>query len=395
MREAEVLESREIATMIKDCNLKIMTPGPVQVRENVRMARSIKTTNPDLDLQFYEEYKETCEMFAKFLHTSGQVYILSGEGILGLEAACASLTEQGDRVLIIDNGLYGNGFADFVSMYGGDVVLYKSDYKKTIDVENLREYLKNDHNFKYATVVHNDTPSGMTNDVMAIGSLLNEFGILSVVDSVSAMGAEELNIDEGHLDIVCGGSQKVISAPAGLTIVAVSDRAMQAMEQRKTKIASFYCNLLNFKHYYEDKWFPYTMPISDIYGLRVAIENILEDTHIIKRHKTIANAVRLALTKGGLSLYGENGYSNAVTVFCVPDGVRDKEILAYMKEKFHIMLAGSFGMFEGKVIRIGHMGENANVHDVKETLSALYQTLLHFGIVLQEDFAKVFCESMK
>ena len=378
---------------IKECELKIMTPGPVQVRENVRMARSIKTTNPDIDTSFVEEYKETCDKIATLLHTSGQVYILSGEGILGLECACASLTEKGDRVLVIDNGIYGHGFADFVSLYGGNPVLYQKDYRRTIDVEELRVYLENDHDFKYATVVHNDTPSGMTNDVMAIGKVLHEFGILSVVDSVSAMGGEELHIDEGKLDIVCGGSQKVISAPPGLTIVAVSDRAMKAMESRKTKVASFYCNLLNFKTYYEDKWFPYTMPISDIYGLKVAVENMLANPELVNHHKKIASAVRKALTKGGLRLYGENGYSNTVTVFYVPDKVTDQEILSYMKEKFHILLAGSFGHLKGKVIRIGHMGENANVEDVEEVLDALYQTLLHFQVEVKEQFSKNFRDS--
>lgn len=379
---------------MKDCELKIMTPGPVQVRENVRIARSIKTTNSDLDPRFYEEYKETCDEIAKMLHTTGTVYILSGEGILGLEAACASLTEKGDRVLVIDNGLYGNGFADFVTMYGGEAVLYQKPYDQTLDVEELRQYLLGDHNFKYATVVHNDTPSGMTNDVMAIGKLLHEFGILSVVDSVSAMGGEELNVEEGKLDIVCGGSQKVISAPPGLTIVAISDRAMKAMEERKTPVASFYCNLLQFKDYDKKQWFPYTMPISDIYGLKVAIENILEEPTIIERHKKIAKAVRTALIEGGLTLYGKNGYSNNVTVFCVPDGVTDKQILAYMKEKYGILLAGSFGSFAGKVIRIGHMGENANKKDVEETLKALHETLIHFGVAVKKDLRETFLEAM-
>lgn len=376
----------------KECELKIMTPGPVQVRENVRNARSIKTTNPDVDTRFVEEYKETCDKIAKILHTSGNVYILSGEGILGLECACASLTEKGDRVLVIDNGIYGNGFADFVSLYGGNPVLYQKDYRHTIDVEELRAYLENDHDFKYATVVHNDTPSGMTNDVMAIGRLLDEFGILSVVDSVSGMIGEELNIDEGKLDIVCGGSQKAVSAPVGLTFVTVSDRAIKAMEERKSKIASFYCNLLNFKTYYEDKWFPYTMPISDIYGLNVALDNILEEKDIVGRHARIAKAVRAALVRGGLTLYAENGFSNNVTVFCIPEGITERQILDTMKEKFGILLSGSFGVFAGKVIRIGHMGENANKEDVVETLEALYQTLSEYSVPLKEDFAQVFQE---
>ena len=88
---------------------KIMTPGPVQVPENVRLARSLSTTNADLDPQFYDEYKETCELISELLHTKNETLILSGEGILGLEAACASMTEPGDRVLILDNGIYGAG----------------------------------------------------------------------------------------------------------------------------------------------------------------------------------------------------------------------------------------------------------------------------------------------
>ena len=119
---------------------KIMTPGPVQVPENVRLARSISTTNADLDPQFYDEYKETCELISKLLHTKNETLILSGEGILGLEAACASMTESGDRVLILDNGIYGAGFADFVSMYGGTAVMYTKDYKNALN--RLREALQ-------------------------------------------------------------------------------------------------------------------------------------------------------------------------------------------------------------------------------------------------------------
>ena len=102
---------------------KIMTPGPVQVPENVRLARSCSTTNADLDPVFFDEYKELCELISNLLHTKNETLILSGEGILGLEAACATMTEPGDRVLVLDNGIYGAGFADFVTMYGGNPVL--------------------------------------------------------------------------------------------------------------------------------------------------------------------------------------------------------------------------------------------------------------------------------
>ena len=96
---------------------KIMTPGPTQVCENVRMARSRICTNPDIDVEFVEFYKKTCEHISSLLYTSNETLILDGEGILGLEAACATLTEPGDKVLVLDNGVYGRGFADFITMY--------------------------------------------------------------------------------------------------------------------------------------------------------------------------------------------------------------------------------------------------------------------------------------
>lgn len=155
---------------------KIMTPGPTQVKENVRMARSFPCTNPDLDETFVDFYKETCELISRLLHTGNETLILGGEGILGLEAACASLTEPGDPVLVLDNGVYGRGFADFVSMYGGKPVLYSVDEKNPIDPAALEEYLKEHHDYKYATLVHCDTPSGMLNDISALCPLLKNTG---------------------------------------------------------------------------------------------------------------------------------------------------------------------------------------------------------------------------
>lgn len=361
---------------------KMMTPGPTMVAENVRMARSMETGNPDLDFDFYDYYKETCELYSSLLHTKNESLILSGEGILGLEAAVASLTEPGDRVLVLDNGVFGKGFADFVCLYGGNPVLYTADYKREIEIETLRQFLEKDSAFKYATVVHCDTPSGMLNDIAAICPLLKEYGILTVVDSVSGMFGNEVNVDESKIDILCGGSQKAISCPIGLTLVTVSEDAKQMMENRKTKISSFYANLLTFKNYYENKWFPYSMPISDIYGLRQALENIKADTDFLKRHEKIAAKTRQVLTRAGLKLYAENGYSNTVTVFTVPGGVTATEILRIMRKDYNIMLAGSFDVMAGEVIRIGHMGYNCTEENLAETLCALDGTLRKLGVDL-------------
>ncbi|WP_099469959.1 pyridoxal-phosphate-dependent aminotransferase family protein [Konateibacter massiliensis] len=370
--------------------IKLMTPGPTQVRENVRLARSFETSSPDFDLEFYDYYKEVCQLIGTLLHTKNPVYIMGGEGILGLEAACASLTEPGDKVLVIDNGVYGKGFGDFVTMYGGIPTYYTADYKTALDVERLANFLEKNHNFKYATLVHCDTPSGVLNDISKICPLLHQYNILTVVDSVSAMFGEPVYVDDSNIDIICGGSQKVISAPPGLTLLAVSEAALSIMQNRRTPIASYYANILNFRDYYKNKWFPYTMPISDIYGLKAALDNIADDSDIYKRHSQIGTAVRYAVELSGLQLNLENGYSNTVTVIRVPDIINCQDILSTLKESYHILLAGSFDSLKDKVIRIGHMGENCNVEDVALTLEALSETLTSLGYPLKTNLKLFF-----
>lgn len=373
---------------------KIMTPGPTQVRANVLAARARERTNPDLDSEFYDFYRETCQLISSLLHTRHESLILGGEGILGLEAACASLTEPGDRVLVIDNGVFGKGFADFVSLYGGEPILLTTDYRSPVDPEALRTFLKKDHNFKYATLVHCDTPSGVLNDLGKLCPILKEFGLLTVVDSVSASFGEAVRIDESGIDILCGGSQKVVSAPPGLTFVTLSPDALAAMNDRRTPIASFYANLQLFGDYYEKQWFPYTMPIHDIYGLRQALENIQNDPQILERHRLIAEATRTAIVSAGLDLFLTSGHSNTVTVVTVPEETTVSAILDRMKHHHGIMIAGSFDFLDGQVLRIGHMGENANRQDTTETLEALEETLSTLGVPLKTSITEVFHRSL-
>ena len=370
---------------------KIMTAGPTQVRENVRMARSLECTNPDLDPSFFDFYKETCEMLSKAMHTDNKALILGGEGILGLEAACATLTEPGDRVLVIDNGVFGKGFADFVKIYGGEPVSFVSDYHRPVELSELEAFLKEDSNFKYATVVHCDTPSGVLNDVEEISKLLDSYGIMTVADSVAGMFGEPLDLSNSKIDILCGGSQKALSCPPGLTMLWVSGRAFKAMEDRKTPIAAFYANILLFKDYYENQVFPYTMPVSDINGIRAALENYfeMEDT-IYDRHARIAAATRKALTDGGVPLYLEKGWSNTVTCIAVPDGITDMELLEGMEKDYNIMISGCFDVLAGKIVRIGHMGENCYEDKVAETLAALQGTLEKKGIRVKCDLSEAF-----
>ncbi|HID1127819.1 TPA: pyridoxal-phosphate-dependent aminotransferase family protein [Clostridioides difficile] len=356
-------------------------PGPTETRENVRLARAEKTTNPDIDIDFVEFYKKTCEKFGNIVGTKNDVYILSGEGILGLEAACASLTEKGDRVLVIDNGIYGEGFKDFVTMYGGEYVLFSSEYTKSIDIDELKAFLDEDSNFKYATVVHCDTPTGVLNDVSKICPLLKEYGILTVVDSVAGMVGERLSVDESKIDIILGGSQKAISAPAGLTIVGISQDAKNCIKNRKTDVIGFYCNLNIWEGYYEKKYFPYTMPISDIMGLDKALDNILEEVieNVLNRHEKMAYSVRKSIEEYGLELFLEEGYSNTVTAIKIPESIGALKLTDYMLKNYNTLVATSLNQYMDTILRIGHMGENANLNKIEHVLNVLDKSLSALG----------------
>lgn len=372
----------------------LMTPGPTYVSEQVRMAMSKPITNPDFDIDFYDFYRETCNKIKKMLHTENDVLILAGEGILGLEAACASLIEKDDKVLCIDNGIFGKGFGDFAQLYGGDITFFSSDYTKEIDVEKLEGFLQENHDYKVATVVHCETPSGITNPIEKICPILDRYGIISIVDAVSSMGGEPLEVDEWKIDIVLGGSQKCISAPPGLTLLGISDRAWDKIMNRNKPVPSFYCNLSLWKNWYEDKWFPYTQSISDIYGLNEAVDRMFRDDSIIDRHKKIARGVRAALLEAGLELYPDSGFSNTVTTIMVPSGVECKTILDDMANDYNIMISGAFDYLKDKVIRIGHMGENCYEEKLYITLEALDSVLRKHGINLNCKIHKSFVDKL-
>lgn len=368
----------------------LMTPGPTYIKENVRNAMAKAITNPDLDLEFYDFYKDICEKTQKLLNTNNTILVLSGEGILGLEAACASLIEEGDKILCIENGIFGAGFGDFCKMYGGQVDYFHGDRRSGLDINKLKDFLNNNHDYKIATLVHCETPSGITNPIKDICRLLNEYNIITVVDAVSSIGGEELHVDDWNIDITLGGSQKCLSAPPGLTLLSISKKAMIAIKNRKTPIRGFYTNLSLWNTWYEDKWFPYTQPISDLYALDVALDNILQDANVLDRHKKVAEACRKSLQNSGLELFSKDCHSNTVTTVLVPESVNYKDIFNKMVNEHNILIAGGFDFLQNKIFRIGHMGENCYEEKLYITLKSLNTVLKDLGVELKNDLHKEF-----
>ncbi|MGE5626623.1 MAG: pyridoxal-phosphate-dependent aminotransferase family protein [Solirubrobacterales bacterium] len=372
----------------------VMSPGPTLINEEVRRALSRPLINPDLDPDFFEFYKTITEKIQLLLKTKNQVLVLSGEGILGLEAACASLIEPGDKVLCIDNGLYGKGFGDFASMYGGVVTYFSCDYRKEADLETLKNFLKEKGKFKIATMVHCETPSGLTNPVDKLCPLLKAHGIITVVDSVSGIAGENLDVDQWKIDIALGGSQKCLSAPPGLCFMSISDDAWNKILNRKTPIAGYYVNLGLWKNWYIEKYFPYTQPVNDLYALDASLDIALrEGESLFEKHSKIGDLVRRTLVSAGLQLYPLNGFSNTVTAILVPEGIKYEDIFNIMLEEHNVLIAGSYGILKDKVFRIGHMGETCSIDKLFITLKSLDNTLSSLGVELKvklhEEFSRL------
>ena len=373
----------------------IMTPGPTYIKENVRDAMKRPITNPDLDPDFYEFYKEICIKLQKLLNTKNTTLILAGEGILGLEAACASLIEEGDKILCIENGIFGAGFGDFAKMYGGEVDYFHGNQSEGLNINEIRDYLKENNNYKVATLVHCETPSGITNPIADICKLLDEYNIITVVDAVSSIGGEELFVDAWKVDIALGGSQKCLSAPPGLTFLSISDKAMKAINNRKNPIRGFYANLSIWNNWYENKWFPYTQPISDLYAFDEALNNALKDKGLIERHRLYGYACRRALEKCGLKLLSKDCHSNTVTTVLVPDNINYSDIFYKMSNEYNILIAGGFDFLKDKIFRIGHMGENCYEEKLYVTLKALNSVLSELGAELTGELHKEFIISLE
>ena len=358
-----------------------MTPGPTAVPEPVREAMSRELINPDVDPAFREIYDRVTERLATAYgidpDASGSdardVVVLGGEGILGLEAAVASLVEPGTEVLCLANGLYGEGFADFVASYGGDPTVVAAEHDEPLPLDALDEALAaDDADFDVATMVHCETPTGALNDVDAALDRIEaaDAEILTVVDAVSSLGG--VSVPTERIDVCLGASQKCFSAPPGLATAAVRDRAWAAMEAREPH--SLYANFLPFRDVSDG--FPYTHLTTEVVALDEALGLLLDEGLDAVRGRHAAAAARCRERGAELGLEtvpGPERSSPTVTAFAVPG--RAESLQERLREEHDVLLATGLGDGASDVLRVGHMGHSARVDRVEETMDALAAVL--------------------
>lgn len=371
--------------------MKILCAGPTSIDPRVMEVMGKSLTNPDIDPEYEKKHRQVEKKISKLLKTEATSFVMLGEGMIGLEGAIINLVEKGDRVLVLNNGVFGAGFADFVKYYEGVPYIYEDDFRRGFDIEKLKNFLEKDHDFKVATMVHCETPSGITNDVKTICKLLNSYGILTVVDTVSGMGGEEFDFDDYKVDIALGGSQKCISAPTGLTLVTISERAKQAIRDRKKPVPSYYMNFENYYAYSDGFAFPYTMNENLTYALDLALDLLFEKDSLAL-HKKYAEVTREIFEKAGFELYAKDSRSNTLTAVMVPEGFVAEDIIGALREKGILISKGAGDIFE-KVFRIGHMGNNISYENFLELYEKLDEVFGELGIKtkvsLKEEFQKL------
>ncbi|HHT27651.1 MAG TPA: alanine--glyoxylate aminotransferase family protein [Firmicutes bacterium] len=376
----------------------LMTPGPTMVDERVRQAMAKPIVNPDLDPVFFAQYRDLCRRIGQLMGTQNDVFILSAEGLLGLEAAVCSLVEPGTQVLVLANGYFGEGFGSFVEMYGGECIYLRGAYDQLLEADEIEAMLRKHPNIRVATLVHCETPSGLLNPMAELLEPLKARGIITIVDAVSSIGGEPCAADDWGVDIMLGGSQKALSAPPGLALVSVSPAAWEFMLQRKQPIRSYYLNLLKWRELWlERSEFPYTPSISDIYALDKAVELLFaEGTQaVIDRHFRVAEATRNALRAAGFVLFPQPGAeANTVTAFRTPPGIDESRFRTILWEEYGVMMAGSWGDLAGKVWRIGHMGYNARIEYMMAFFAAFEAAAEKAGIPLVTSPLAAFCAQL-
>ncbi|MUW15323.1 aminotransferase class V-fold PLP-dependent enzyme [Halorubrum sp. CBA1125] len=346
----------------------LMTPGPTAVPAPVREAMSRELINPDVDPEFQEIYSRVVDRL-QTVYGAGpdrDVVVPGGEGILGLEAAIASLVEPGTEVLCLSNGLYGDGFADFAEAYGAEVTLVGADYDEPLPIADLESVLASDTDFDVATMVHCETPTGTLNDLGPALDLLEAVDVLTVVDAVSSLGGTPVPTD--RIDVCLGASQKCFSAPPGLTTAAISDRAWDAMAARDPH--SLYTNFLPWRD--TDEGFPYTHLTTEVVALETALGLLLEEgvDAVVDRHEAAAERCRERGAPLDVDVYPDPDRSSpTVTAFHVPGRARDLQ--RALREDHDVLVATGLGDLADDVLRVGHMGHNARVDRVDTVMDAL------------------------
>ncbi len=359
----------------------LMMPGPVPVAPRVLRAMSKPMIN-HRGSEFAAMYDDCRDIMAEVFKTKNDIFVISGSGSAGMEAAVGCTVGGQDTVVALENGKFGERFKNIAARYG-KVNAVKAEWGHSFDLDEVETKLQ--EGAKVLTLVHNETSTGILNPAKEIGKLTKKYDALFIMDGITSIGGDDVRIDEWGVDIAVTGSQKCIAAPPGLSMVSVSERAFEVMKGMDRM--PYYLDLKAYKKSADkdSTQTPYTPAVSLFFALQESLHIVKEEgmEARIKRHITEGNAVRAAMSALGVEMFpqlkGETRYSNTVSAMKAPQGVTGDDIKKDMKAR-GIIIAGGQDQLSGKIFRIGNMG-NVMPKDVMLTLQQLEVVLRKRGVI--------------
>ena len=356
-------------------NRILMGPGPSDVHPRVLKAMATPLVG-HLDPEFVTIMDEIKSMVQATFQTQNHLtFVVSAPGSAGMETCLVNLLEPGDEAVICIHGVFGGRMTDIAERCGATVTKVEAPWGEPIDPKQVKEALAKTKP-KLVAIVHAETSTGVLQPLEEISEMVHDAGALLVVDAVTSYCGADLRVDEWGIDAIYSGTQKCLSAPPGLSPVSFSDRALAVLDNRKTKVQSWFLDLSLVKNYWAGakRAYHHTAPVSAMYALREAYRLVLEEglENRFARHIRNHQLLKKGMESLGFEFLVEEGYRlpmlNAVKV---PEGVDEGTIRRRLLEEYNIEVGGGLGKFAGKIWRVGLMGESSTPNHVNVLLSAL------------------------
>ncbi len=359
-------------------NLRI--PGPIPVPEDILAEMSGPMIN-----HRGPEYKEllfrVTDRLKRVFDTQGDVWTFTSSGSGAMEAAVVNTLSPGDKVINATVGVFGDRFGDIAEIFGAELVKLDFPHGESVDPDRLRLALRDNPDTRAVLVTHNETSTGVANDLQAVASVVRENSdALVLVDGISSVASLPTSTDAWGCDVVASASQKGWMIPPGLAFMSFGDRAWEA--HTVAKMPRFYFDVSTYKSYYEIGQPPYTPAISQMFALDLALDRLLEEGmgSVFERHADIARFTRDGVKGLGLSLFprDEATASDTITAVSVPPGVDAAGLVGKMRQEHGVVLAGGQESLSGKIFRIGHLGPTTQ-QEIQDVIDALRTVLPDVG----------------
>ncbi|MGO4886964.1 pyridoxal-phosphate-dependent aminotransferase family protein [Anaerobacillus sp. MEB173] len=361
----------------------LMGPGPSDVAPSVLRAMAIPLLG-HLDPAFLQIMNETMDLLRKVYQTDNKLTIaMSGTGSAGMETVFVNLVEPGDKVIIGVNGLFGTRMVDVAERCGATVIPITAPWGEIIPPKAVEEALRLHPETKLVGIVHAETSTGVRQPLDEISEIVHRTEALLICDMVTSIGGCPTEVDKHKIDAAYSGTQKCLSAPPGLAPVTMSEKALEVINQRKTKVQSWYLDLSMIQSYWSDeRAYHHTAPISMVYSLREALRLIVKEglENVFERHERYGTALHLGLEAMGLELLVAKEHRlHQLTSVRIPQGVDDAAVRKELLERYGLEIGGGLGDLKGQIWRIGLMGYNARQTNVTLFLAALEDVLRNQG----------------